>query len=310
MVASRFGFAILGMGNMEFGYITKSESAMAVTVSGEGGKAFCGISVDAVVICSPTTAHEDQIQRCLKAGKAVFSEKPVTPELSTTTACYRLAEIKNKPLFCAFHRRFDPSIRQVYADVQSRKLGEVKMIQISSHDPQYPPVSYIKTSGGIAKDSTIHDLDLSLWITGSLPKRVFCQGGAFNPEVRACGDHDLVIVTVQFQNGTICVIDNGRQSAQGYDQRLQVLCQNGGYTVSNRSTLLTSTLEHKGSSLPPCESHFVIRYADAYRLEMEHFLNVLEGKEEMAVKQEDTLAAMALAEAVAKSATTGQPVDM
>lgn len=76
--------------------------------------------------------------------------------------------------------------------------------------------------GGIAKDSTIHDLDLSLWITGSLPKRVFCQGGAFNPEVRACGDHDLVIVTVQFQNGTLCVIDNGRQSAQGYDQRLQV----------------------------------------------------------------------------------------
>lgn len=265
-------------------------------------------SVHAVVISSPTDVHEEAVQRCLKAGKAVFCEKPITAHLDSTAACYDLAQVHKTPLFCAFHRRFDPSFKQVRDQVRQGSLGPVKLIRCSSHDPQYPPISYVKSSGGITKDSTIHDLDMALWLSGSTPKVVQCQGQAFHPEVKAAGDFDLVVATVLMDSGAVVVVDNGRKSSQAYDQRLEVMCAKGGYRVENRATSLTLTLDSDSTCTAPCESGYVVRYSDAYRAEMEHFLDVLEGQTQLLVTREDTLAAMTLAEAVATAAKTAQPV--
>ncbi|KAL8579644.1 hypothetical protein ACOMHN_025596 [Nucella lapillus] len=267
-------------------------------------------SVDAVVICSPTASHEDQIRRSLQAGKAVFCEKPVTADIEGTVACYDLAERHKQPLFCAFHRRFDPSFRQVKAGVVNRTMGGVRLIRCTSHDAHHPPIDYIRSSGGIVKDSTIHDLDMALWLSGSKAKRVLCQGHAFNPEVGECGDFDLVVATVMFENGVMAVVDNGRKSAQAYDQRLEVMCDKGGYLVSNRPSQLTSAVLNDATHVAPGESGFVTRYAEAYRAEIEHFLDVMEGRTELRVTRHDTLAAIALADAVTTAAKTRHPVDL
>lgn len=303
MASKKFGFAVLGQGSMggvhiqnlllsaraSLRWLMRSKQQEAERfVAAHGLQTRCAApsdlnhilddsSVDAVLICSPTDVHEDQIRRSLQAGKAVFCEKPITSQLACTAACYDLAESQKKPLFHAFHRRFDPSIREVRAGVQSGQLGALKMLRISSHDPSYPPISYIKSSGGIVMDSTIHDLDLGFWLSGSSPKRVYCQGQAFNPEIKTCGDFDLVVVTVLFGNGVVVVIDNGRKSSQAYDQRLEAICENGGYLVSNRPSSLASSSQQNQTLLAPIESHYIKRYTDAYRTELEHFLDVLEG---------------------------------
>lgn len=159
-------------------------------------------------------------------------------------------------------------------------------------------------------DSTIHDLDLGFWLSGSSPKRVYCQGQTFNPEIKTCGDFDLVVVTVLFGNGVVVVIDNGRKSSQAYDQRLEAICENGGYLVSNRPSSLASSSQQDQTLLAPIESHYIKRYTDAYRTELEHFLDVLEGRQEMLVTKRDTLDVMTLADAVVKSAKSGLPVDL
>ena len=43
------------------------------------------------------------------------------------------------------------------------------MIVISSRDPQPPSLEYLKVSGGLFRDCTIHDFDLALFILGEDP---------------------------------------------------------------------------------------------------------------------------------------------
>ncbi|XP_067668806.1 uncharacterized oxidoreductase YrbE-like [Haliotis asinina] len=261
-------------------------------------------SVGAVIIASPSTEHAQQIQACLSANKAVFCEKPVTPDIESTETYYDLAERNNVPLFCAFQRRYDPSFRQMHDHIRSETFGQLRLLKGSSHDVSAPSTDYIRASGGIFFDSTIHDLDLSLWMVGSKPKSIYACGNAFDPEVGKLGDLDLVNVTIKYENGVVSMIDNGRVSASGYDQRLEAKFDNGNLTVTNTSV----NQLHSATSAPPYSPGFVGRYDEAYHLELSHFLDVLEGKAELEVTKHDTLSAMKLARACGESLETGAPV--
>ncbi|KAK3094453.1 hypothetical protein FSP39_001892 [Pinctada imbricata] len=234
--------------------------------------------VNAVLICSPTNTHQPIIIQALNAEKAVFCEKPITADIETTKACYELAEKKKRPLFCAFHRRFDPGFREVWEKVRNKSLGKTRVIKTTSRDVQPPPLSYIKTSGGIIYDSTIHDLDLAMWLSGSMPKTVYVSGSAFDPDVAKCNDLDQVLVTIKFENGVNAVVDNGRVAVYGYDQRLEVLCDKGMLNVDNHLTSLVSYHGGQDTSVPRIDSHYSTRYPQAYANELEHFLDVLEGR--------------------------------
>ncbi|XP_041351704.1 uncharacterized oxidoreductase YrbE-like [Gigantopelta aegis] len=265
-------------------------------------------SVDAVVICSPTSSHESQIKKALEAGKAVFCEKPITRDRATTKQLYALAKKHNKPLFCAFHRRFDPSFQAMRESIHSGKLGNLRLLKGSSHDTVTSPLSYIKTSGGILNDSTIHDLDMSMWMVGSRPEIISVHGNAFNSGIRDCGDCDLVVVTIKYQNGVISVIDNGRQATFGYIQNMEAVCDKGCLKVTNRETSYLHKYSLDMLKSPNIDYDFVTRYPEAYHNEMEHFLNVLQGKAQLGITEEDTLRAMALVEAGNASLKSGKPV--
>ncbi|WAR30013.1 YRBE-like protein, partial [Mya arenaria] len=235
-------------------------------------------NVEAVLIVSPSSTHEDLITRSLHAGKAVFCEKPLTTSIQSTRACYDLAEQKNKPLFCAFHRRFDPSHFSIYQQ--------------------------ILTGSGIFRDSTIHDLDMGGWIIGSRPTSVFAQGHAHKDELKGASDNDQVVVVVTYENGAISVIDNGRWCPFGYDQRLEVLCEKMQLSVENRGANHVVSGTNRGMLQSAPEANFMRRYPEAYANELEHFLDVLEEKDELRVTRRDTLQAMRLADLCYESLRT------
>jgi len=264
-------------------------------------------SVQGVVIASSTSEHEQQIKQALQAGKVVFSEKPITSQVNTTQQCFDLAEKHNRPLICAFHRRFDPSFYSVRQNLQANTSGRLRLLRISSHDLSPPPIDYVRTSGGIFKDSTIHDLDMALWMTGSPVTRISVTGQAFHPAIRQAGDLDLVVVTLQHENGAVSVIDNGRQCAHGYDQRLEAICESGSYVVTNRPAHQMYTHSAHASATPPMDQVFDTRYVDAYANEIQHFIEVMAGTAEPRVSRGDVLSAMLLAEGALKSAQTGLP---
>ena len=164
-------------------------------------------NLDVVMIATPTGSHEEYITQSLQAGKAVFTEKPVSEDPEAVKRCYDLAAKVNKPLFCAFNRRFDPSFEDVKKRVHAGELGQVQQIKLTSRDSPLPSVAYLKISGGIFHDCMVHDIDLMTYVLGELPVQVFPQANACIPEIADMNDFDNVVSTFKFKSGTIGVVD-------------------------------------------------------------------------------------------------------
>jgi myo-inositol 2-dehydrogenase/D-chiro-inositol 1-dehydrogenase len=178
--------------------------------------------VDAVMVTSPTETHEHYVRKSLSAGLGVFCEKPIAANLESVAACYEEAERVQKPLLCAFNRRFDPAMSNVYRNIKEGKLGRLYKVKTCSRDGEFPSISYLKISSGIYHDSAIHDIDMICWIVGEAPVGVMAVGSAFHSEVEAIGDCDMVAVNLKFPSGVLGYIDLSRHSNFGYDQRLEV----------------------------------------------------------------------------------------
>ncbi len=122
--------------------------------------------VGAVVICTPTDTHAGLIERFVRAGKAVFCEKPVDLSLARVAACLKVVEGAKGTLMVGFNRRFDPDFMALKAAIDAGAIGAVEMVTIISRDPGAPPAGYITRSGGIFRDMTIHDFDMARWLLG------------------------------------------------------------------------------------------------------------------------------------------------
>jgi myo-inositol 2-dehydrogenase/D-chiro-inositol 1-dehydrogenase len=179
-------------------------------------------NVDAVVVATPTDQHESFVRTALTAGKAVFCEKPIAATKQAIGKCYDLAAKVNRPLFCAFNRRFDAGMSTLRQKVRDQQIGTVYQVRTTSRDSPLPSMSYLKISRGIFHDCAVHDIDMVCWIVGEEPCGVFAQGSAFDPEIEAIGDVDTVAIILKFPSRVIATIELNRHSQYGYDQRLEV----------------------------------------------------------------------------------------
>lgn len=178
--------------------------------------------VQAVIVSTPTSTHESFCVQSLRAGKAVFCEKPVSDTAEKIALCYSEAEKAGKPLYCAFNRRFDPSMSRIQNKVADGDLGKVHIIKTTSHDAVAPTVDYVKNSGGMFHDTSIHDLDVICWILNEEPVTVHAMGHAHSQAIAEVPDVDTIVITMKFPSGVISLIDLSRHSTYGYDQRIEV----------------------------------------------------------------------------------------
>jgi len=235
-------------------------------------------ALQACLIATPTFTHEGFIQGSLQAGKSVFSEKPISQEPSGTVRCYERSDSVGKPLFCAFNRRFDPAFSSVKERVRAGELGHVHMIKTTSRDSPLPSLDYLKISGGIFHDCAVHDIDLITWILGEYPTEVFTAANSVFPEIGAIQDWDNVAIVMKFPSKTLAQIDLCRFAVYGYDQRLEVFGPKGMLHVNNETPNKSVYSGKSGSSEVPMYYSFPSRHADGYVRELEHFLDVVQGK--------------------------------
>ncbi len=81
------------------------------------------------------------------------------------------------------------------------RIGHVHIVKITSRDPEPPPPAYIKVSGGIFLDMTIHDFDMIRYLTGSEAKEIYAAGEVLiNQAIKDAGDIDTAVVTVKMEN--------------------------------------------------------------------------------------------------------------
>jgi myo-inositol 2-dehydrogenase / D-chiro-inositol 1-dehydrogenase len=265
--------------------------------------------IDAILICSPTDTHADLIEASVKAGKAVFCEKPVDLSSDRIVACLKVVKASGKPLMIGFNRRFDPSFAEAQRRIRAGVIGAVELVSIMSRDPSPPPPSYVARSGGLFRDMMIHDLDMARFLLGEEPIEVHAVGSCLvDPGIGDAGDVDTAAVLLKTATGKIAQITNSRRATYGYDQRFEVHGAKGMVRAQNVPLTTVETATASGFMADPVLPFFLERYAAAYRAELEHFLDCVTGGTNPSPSGEDGLRAQLLADAATRSQQTGQPV--
>lgn len=265
--------------------------------------------VDAVVICSPTDTHADYVVKAAKAGKNIFCEKPLDLSLSRVLEVLKIVDESGVKLMMGFNRRFDPEFKRIRQLVEDGSVGDVHIVKITSRDPAPPPVSYIKVSGGLFLDMTIHDFDMARYISGKQVKEVFAKGTVMvDPEIGKAGDIDTAVITLTFEDDTMAIIDNSRKAVYGYDQRLEVFGNKGMAIAENNFPNNHKLYTHAGVSGDLPLHFFLERYEASYNQEVREFVDALVSGSDMPVDGKDGLLSIAIGLAAKKSMEEGRPV--
>jgi myo-inositol 2-dehydrogenase/D-chiro-inositol 1-dehydrogenase len=265
--------------------------------------------IDAVVVASSTDTHLDITLAALAAGKAVFCEKPLDLDLARLRAAAGRFSAPAARVFVGFNRRFDEHYRALKARIDDGAIGKLETLHIVNHDPAAPPLDFVPRSGGLFRDFTIHDFDMAAWLLGEEIVELFAWASCLvDPRIAQLGDVDTAKVLLRTGSGRICAISNTRRSGCGYDQRVEAFGSNGAARVENVTQTSAVVWDASGMHSDAIPGSFVERYASAYRAELDHFADVVEGKAAPAAGYAENVRALCLAAGAAESARSGAMV--
>eukprot|EP01138_Halocafeteria_seosinensis_P011067 gb/GECG01011303.1/.p1 GENE.gb/GECG01011303.1/~~gb/GECG01011303.1/.p1 ORF type:complete len:344 (+),score=46.17 gb/GECG01011303.1/:1-1032(+) len=266
---------------------------------------------DAIVIASSTDTHEEAIRSAARRGVDVFCEKPLSNNIESANRIKDMVKEHGIRLQVGFNRRFDRSFSRVEAAIREGEIGELHSLRIISRDPSPPPIEYVKRSGGLFVDMTIHDFDMVRFLTKAEPTEVFAMGSCkVDPEIGAVGDVDTALVMMKFENGMLATVENSRKATYGYDQRVEAFGADGSIATDNMfpNTATVSTANGVSRDLPM--RFFKERYEDACICELQSFVNTVKKRTKPLVDEVDGTEALMLADAAQLSLKQGSPVKL
>ena len=272
-------------------------------------KAIGTVNAEAVLIAAPTDQHEPTAVTAAEAGLHVFCEKPVAPDIPAARRVIDAATKAGVVLQIGFNRRFDHNFAALRGTVVEGRLGKVEMIRVTSRDPGPPAIDYIRRSGGLFMDMTIHDFDMARFLSGDEIVEVHARGtSVVDQEIGKAGDIDTALISFATRSGAIGLIENSRRAAYGYDQRAEILGSAGAAAIENDtpSTLVISDAEGVHTEKPLY--FFLERYDRSFVSELECFGESIRGGSDAAVSGTDGLEAMRIAQACRLSLAEGRPV--
>jgi myo-inositol 2-dehydrogenase/D-chiro-inositol 1-dehydrogenase len=282
-----------------------------VPVSGSSGELIERGDVDAIAICTSTDTHVDLLQEAAATRKPLFLEKPVALDLAEVDRGLAAVDEAGAFLQLGLNRRFDPAHRSVRDTVASGALGALHLVRITSRDPEPPPLDYVRVSGGIFLDMTVHDLDMARFVTGIDVDEVYARGEVrTDPAIGEAGDFDTAVVTLRHVDGTLTTIDNSRRSAYGYDQRVEAFGAKGLAASGNPPEHTGVTFTGDGSRGSVLPHFFLERYRTSYLAAWESFERSVRRGDPSPVTGADGRAALVAGLAAWRSVREGRPVRM
>lgn len=266
-------------------------------------------NIDAIVVASSTDTHVEICQAAAHAGKHIFCEKPIALDLTAIEETLTIVKNTGVKFQVGFNRRFDVNFQRLQEVILQGEIGEPHILRITSRDPAPPSLEYIKVSGGLFLDMTIHDFDMARYLIGDEVEEIYAVGDVnVDPKIGEVGDIDTAVITLRFKNGVLGTIDNSREAVYGYDQRVEVFGSKGMVSVGNSITdTVTSTVKNGSiTSLP--HYFFIERYKQAYLTEMESFIQCIIEDTEPMVSGEDGKIPIQMGYAALKSLSENRPV--
>jgi myo-inositol 2-dehydrogenase / D-chiro-inositol 1-dehydrogenase len=268
-------------------------------------------AVQGVVICSSTDTHSRIIEEAAAAGKHIFCEKPVDLTLAKIDSALEAVKKAGVKFQVGFNRRYDPNFKRIADLVREGRIGEPQLVRITSRDPGPPPAEYVKVSGGMFLDMTIHDFDMARFVIGDEVEEVYAVGrNLIDPAIKAAGDVDTAVVTLKYKNGAIATIDNSRKAAYGYDQRLEVFGSKGALVASNDQPTRTQIWDNEAQKADLPLHFFLQRYTESYVGELKEFVDCVQGDRQPSCSGKDGLMAVVLGMAALRSHQENRPVKL
>lgn len=268
--------------------------------------------LDAVVITTPTSTHSDLVSAAAQAGKAIFCEKPLALTLENTRSALEAVERAQVPLQIGFMRRFDAAYQKAKALIDSGQIGYPVTFKSIGRDPFCPRPEYADPakSGGLILDMGIHDFDLARWLMGSEVERVTAEGTTLVCKVlESVGDIDNAVINLRFVSGALGNVEVSRNAFYGYDIRTEILGSEGAVIIGAHQHTPLLLLTRAGARYDTTP-YLMERFGDAYRTQLQHFIDCLSGGQLPLVSGADALAAYEIGVAATRSYQTGHPVSL
>jgi myo-inositol 2-dehydrogenase / D-chiro-inositol 1-dehydrogenase len=287
--------------------LTAAELGVAVARSSE--EVLSAGEVAAVVIATPTATHIPLIQAAVRAGKAVLCEKPVDLDLARALSCWKEIAPSRPRIMVGFNRRFDPSFRALRERLQRGEIGPLELAVITSRDPAPPPPAYLQGSGGLFRDMTIHDFDMTRYLAGEVVQLHAFGANLVDPDIGRLGDIDTCSISLRTAAGALVHISNSRRCAYGYDQRIEAFGARGMLQAGNRrATSVESWGAERTAARDPVLNFFLERYREAYEAELDAFIGALADGRPLSPDFNDGIEALRLAGAADESLRSGKVI--
>jgi myo-inositol 2-dehydrogenase/D-chiro-inositol 1-dehydrogenase len=289
----------------------QTAAELGVKIARSVDEALSDPQVAAIVVATPSDTHVPLISAAVKAGKAVFCEKPVDLDLERARACGEEIAASHARVMIGFNRRFDPSFRSLRERLLQGEIGTLQLAVITSRDPAPPPASYIKVSGGLMRDMTIHDFDMARYLAGDIVQVQAFGANLVDPNIGKLGDIDTCAVSLRARSGALVQISNSRRCAYGYDQRLEAFGSAGMLQAGNQyPTSVESWNAERTAARDPALHFFLERYRHAYESELDAFVAALEDGRAMSPDFADGVQALRLAVAAEESMRSCEAIEV
>lgn len=254
--------------------------------------------IDAAIVCTPTTAHFEQVQACRREGCAVLCEKPLA---DTTERIRQLIDESSSgpPLVIAYQRRSWTTYRTLHREVQSGRWGKIQAV--TSHNTEYWQQTIAGTwrddpavnPGGFLGDAGSHKLDALFYATGLVP-------AAVSARTNQCGSSVPIVTTasVTAENDVPIALDLiGNAHHQAED--LQIHCAEADLMVRDWRVWIA-----RGNTVEP------LTPLEPDAQPVSTFLDMLDGKRSNPAPAACAWPVFALTEAILTSSRTGLAVNV
>jgi len=264
--------------------------------------------IHAVIITSPTPTHINFIKKCAKNNKHIFCEKPIAFTVNKIIEVINIIEKENVFLQVGLNRRFDNHFQEMKKKLQDGSIGDIHTIHITNRDSSIPKFKFLRSSGGLLLDMSIHDFDMVQYLTGLNILEIFVNGNVFiEPDLKKIGDIDTATITLELENDIMCSVQNCRQTHYGYDQRIEIFGSEGSLFVDNNHENLCYLFTDKDTTRARLMNSFIERYKKSFISELNHFFECIYSGQKPIVGPRDILSAVQVAIAGQKSLEKNQP---
>jgi myo-inositol 2-dehydrogenase/D-chiro-inositol 1-dehydrogenase len=250
-----------------------AERAAGVAAASGGARVFADPhalitdgDIDAVLVASSDATHEDYVLACLAAGKPVLCEKPLAPSVP---GCARILEAEEsfgaRLITVGFMRRFDPGYAELKRILHAGEVGAPLMLHNVHRNPAAVPGL---PSSALITNSAVHELDITRWIFGEEIVEVAVH--APRPTSEGGGTRDPQLLILRTESGALSDVEIFVNARYGYEVRCELVGEQGTITLDAPPP---TTVRRSGASLREFAADWRPRFAEAYRLELQDWVD-------------------------------------